>query len=83
MAYPRPVDTLSAEYERLYALGIDAWRVMLALLASDKEVRGTNIKFAPIDGVTGRITLDGNHFNRNLTLLEMRDGKPQLVKSAE
>jgi uncharacterized protein len=83
MAYPRPVDTLSAEYERLYALGIDAWRVMLALLASDKEVRGTNIKFAPIDGVTGRITLDGNHLNRSLTLLEMRDGKPQLVKSAE
>jgi uncharacterized protein len=83
MAYPRPVEPLSAEYERLYALGIDAWRVMLALLAPEKEGRGANIKFAPIDGVTGRITLEGNQLNRSLTLLEMRDGKPQLIKSAE
>jgi uncharacterized protein len=83
MAYPRPTEPTSADYERLYALGIDAWRVMLALLVADK-VPGTGAtKFVPLDGVTGRITLEGNQLNRGLTLLEMRDGKPQLVKSAE
>ncbi|MCA3041105.1 MAG: hypothetical protein ING37_10930 [Rhodocyclaceae bacterium] len=39
--------------------------------------------FAPIDGVTGRITLDGNQFLRALPLLEMRDGRPQVAKPAE
>ncbi len=83
MAYQRPADSTSADHERLYALGIDAWRVMLALLTSDKVVSSGAIKFKPLDGVTGRITLEGNQLNRGLTLLEMRDGKPQLVKSAE
>ena len=113
MAYPRPATATSVDYERLYALGIDAWRVMLALLPLEQitaagstqknpegEARDRNnsnisdivsgitnrnsaAKFNPIDGVTGRISLEGNQLNRSLTLLEMRDGKPQLVKSAE
>jgi len=87
MAYPRPAEPTSSDYERLYALGIDAWRVMLALLTAENVVNKTPgsgaIKFPPLDGVTGRITLDGNQLNRSLTSLEMRDGKPQVVKSAE
>jgi outer membrane PBP1 activator LpoA protein len=97
MAYPRPQEVMPTEYERLYALGIDAWRIIYALVStapsaqtsekgvvSTKPVRG-NAKqlFAPIDGVTGKISLDGNQFLRALPLIEMRDGKPQVSKPAE
>ncbi|MEI6738177.1 MAG: penicillin-binding protein activator [Pseudomonadota bacterium] len=89
MSYPRPPEGTPVDYERLYALGIDAWRIIVALLTANNDAStGSNVdrlkrSFAPIDGVTGRITLDGNQFFRGLTLLEMRDGRPQLVKSAE
>ncbi len=88
MTYARPPTPLPAEYERLYALGIDAWRIMFALVSrapqTDAATR-SNAKqpFAPIDGVTGRISLDGNQLLRALSVVEMRDGKPQIVKSAE
>jgi uncharacterized protein len=100
MAYTRPQDGMPTEYERLYALGIDAWRIVYALVSTPavgqtKTAAGgvvvsttpvrSNAKqpFAPIDGVTGRITLDGNQFLRALPLLEMRDGRPQVAKAAE
>lgn len=88
MAYPRSADPLPADYERLYALGIDAWRVVYQLLttenspinaASTRAVRN----FPSIDGVTGRITLDGNQFARALSIVEIRDGRRILVKSAD
>ncbi len=98
MTYPRPQDAMPAEYERLYALGIDAWRIIYALVSSQpsaqavekgvvvstKPVR-SNAKqpFVPIDGVTGRISIDGNQFLRALPIIEMRDGKPQVSKPAE
>jgi ABC-type branched-subunit amino acid transport system substrate-binding protein len=109
MAYPRPQDAMPTEYERLYALGIDAWRIVYALVsaapgnktANDKNAGDKNASvdgftvsttgvrsnakqaFVPIDGVTGRISLDGNQFVRALPLIEMRDGKPQVAKPAE
>ncbi len=99
MSYPRSAEGTPVDYERLYALGIDAWRVMLALLQDSAEkttdittgntgnagirIERSKRSFAPIDGVTGRISLDGNQFVRSLPLLEMRDGRPQLVKAAE
>ncbi len=89
MSYGRPPEGTPVDYERLYALGIDAWRVVYALLTVSKEpnegiiVERLKRSFVPIDGVTGRISLDGNQFIRGLTLMEMRDGRPQLVKSAE
>lgn len=107
VSYPRPPEATSADYERLYALGIDAWRIMMALLQQDVSVETTNSvaltvmptavlraekasasahaprPFKPIDGVSGRITLDGSQFTRGLSLLELRDGRPQLIKSAE
>ncbi len=98
MTYPRPVDDMPSEYERLYALGIDAWRITYALLdaranaSSDARVevridarsaaRGRP-QIAPIDGVTGRLTLDNNQFTRSPSLVELRDGRPQLVKTGE
>ena len=61
MVYPQSKKSLNAELQRFYALGIDAFRVAQVLLRSDMPPR------EPIDGVTGRITLIGNHlFSREL-----------------
>ena len=72
--YPRPAVGTAVEQERLYALGVDAWR--LALLLQDPNRR------SPIlDGVTGRLTLDaGRQFLRTLTAVEFREGRAQLYK---
>jgi uncharacterized protein len=52
LSYERP-DPAQAniEYQRFYAIGIDAYRIAQSLLKSDTE-------FQPLDGVTGYITLD-------------------------
>jgi len=78
MAYAKPAEPLPIEYERLYALGIDAWRLAQMVVTSDKP-RG----FAPLDGVTGRITLENHQFVRQLAAGEMRDGRPVLFKPSE
>jgi uncharacterized protein len=58
LSYERP-DPAQAniEYQRFYALGIDAYRIAQSLLKSDSA-------FQPLDGVTGYITLD---YDRRLT----------------
>jgi uncharacterized protein len=78
MAYSRPSEPLSIDYERLYALGIDAWR--LAQLIAQPEARRN---MQPLDGVTGRLSLDGAQFVRALATVEIRDGLPQLYRAAE
>jgi uncharacterized protein len=84
MSYPRPSAEMPAEYERLYALGIDAWRIAYALVSTPPPPKGSvKSGFMPLDGVTGRISLDGNQFVRSLALVEMRDGRTQLVKPSE
>lgn len=75
MAYAKPLAPMPLDYERLYALGIDAWRVMQSILKADKP---RNIM--PLDGVTGRLNLEGAQFVRTLTAVEMRDGLPQLLQ---
>jgi outer membrane PBP1 activator LpoA protein len=50
MVYPRPASAYSAELERLYALGIDAYR-----LASEWMNGNARIE---LDGVTGRLRVD-------------------------
>lgn len=75
MAYAKPLAPMPLDYERLYALGIDAWRVMQSILKADKP---RNIM--PLDGVTGRLNLEGAQFVRTLTAIEMRDGLPQLLQ---
>jgi outer membrane PBP1 activator LpoA protein len=52
MVYPRPDASLSADMERLYALGIDAWRLTLQLRST-----APGVPFS-LDGVTGRLALD-------------------------
>jgi len=68
MAYPRPDYREAIELERFYALGVDAYRVVQALLAGRAD--------AALDGVTGRLTLGPDHnFIRGLTAAEFTDGK--------
>lgn len=76
MAYARPLEPLPIDYERLYALGIDAWRIAQNLIADQKAA-------IQLDGVTGRISLDGRQFVRQLAAGEIRDGRPTLFKPAE
>lgn len=68
MIYPRPLGQDAADNERLYALGIDAFRLAISLLA-DNPAR-------TLDGVTGRIALEPNHqFQRGLTAAQFNQGK--------
>ncbi len=68
MVYPQPAAPMTLDQEKLYAFGIDAFRVSLHLLRGDA-------RRVPLDGVTGRITLDkGNVFTRTLTQAEVDGG---------
>ncbi len=73
MVYPVPQTPMSVEQERLYALGIDAYRLAAMLLQSEG-------KALSLDGVTGRITLEGSHFNRVLTPAEIDGGRVLPIK---
>lgn len=55
MIYPRSYPPLSPDMERLYALGIDAFRLVQIVL------HGSELADLPLDGVTGNIHLNGNH----------------------
>jgi uncharacterized protein len=72
MAYPRAATTLSTlEQQRLYALGIDTYRIVRELVAQ----RG---KFE-IDGVTGRLRVDlsqSQRVERTGLVAEFRRGQP-------
>jgi outer membrane PBP1 activator LpoA protein len=65
---PREPDDL----ERLYALGIDAFRVAQELLARNRDFE--------IDGVTGRLTLGADgQVKRGLLVALIADGKLSVV----
>ena len=76
MAYPQPKGALSVEHERLYAFGIDAFRLALLI------VRGDPAQVA-LDGVTGRITLENRHFVRALAPAEVDGGRVIPLRSAQ
>jgi uncharacterized protein len=60
MVYPRPAYD-DPDLQRLYALGIDAWRIGQALLARHNDIT--------LDGVTGKLTLGRDrHFTRELVM---------------
>ena len=68
MIYPRPEFHDALDLERLYALGIDAFRVGWALLNGRGRL--------PLDGVTGHLSLAPDHrFVRQLTGAQFADGK--------
>lgn len=74
MIYARKAPVLSVDQGRLYALGIDAWRLIQQVLAHKTAI-------PPLDGVTGQLTLDGSghEFMRTLTAVEFRNGKIELL----
>lgn len=77
MVYKRPDAQTSVEQERLYALGLDAWRIA-GLIANPGQ------RSPMLDGVTGRLTLDAGHqFARQLTPVELRDGHVQAYSKAQ
>ncbi len=68
MVYPQPKVPLPVEQERLYALGIDAYRIGQQLLRGEEK--------KALDGVTGRIALEGEHqFSRALAPSEVDGGR--------
>ena len=69
MVYPQPKTPMSLEQERLYAFGIDAFRLAMQVLKADAGK-------APLDGVTGRIVLEPDHqFARTPLPAEIDGGK--------
>lgn len=69
MLYSRPNDKSSPETARLYALGIDAFRLATELLDLPSK------PLQPLDGVTGQITLNKDRkFVRELTPATFRQG---------
>lgn len=68
MVYPRQDFRDALDLERLYALGIDAFRVGSALLQGHADMA--------VDGVTGHLSLGRDHqFVRRLTGAQFADGK--------
>lgn len=58
MIYPHSVTLLEPEVDRLYALGIDSYRIIYALLTNFPN------NAWPLDGVTGKLRLVGQQFVR-------------------
>lgn len=76
MVYPRAALPLPPDQERLYALGIDAWRLLTML--QDRETA----RALPLDGVTGKITLSGHQFQREALPAILRAGQGVPLGSA-
>lgn len=76
MVYPHPVQAGTADMERLYALGIDAYRVA-------REISRHPVGRFHIDGVTGRLTVDFGQgaasFERAEQPAIYKNGVPQAV----
>lgn len=71
MTYPRANPPLSIDNERLYALGIDAFRLAGLLV-------GSTFDTLPLDGVTGQLQLRGHTFQREATSAVFVQGRAQL-----
>jgi outer membrane PBP1 activator LpoA protein len=74
MIYPRSATPLSPDMDRLYALGIDAFRI-LQVIYNHSETASL-----PLDGVTGKITLYGHIFQRESIFAMMKQGQGIPVK---
>lgn len=75
MIYPRSATPLTPEMDRLYALGIDSYRLLHVIFEHSES------KSLPLDGVTGKITLAGHTFQREAVLAIMRQGQGVPVDS--
>jgi outer membrane PBP1 activator LpoA protein len=75
MIYPRASPPLSTDRERLYALGIDSFRLIQLLLT------GKVASSLPLDGVSGQIQLSGHTFQRTPIPAVFVQGRAQLPDS--
>lgn len=67
--YARPNPPVDTDMERLYALGIDAYRLIRILIDGRQQTA------MPLYGVTGTIRLNPNHqFDREAVLAEFKQG---------
>ena len=74
---PAPGAAMPVEQERLYALGIDAYRLAGALLQAAPKPAFS------LDGVTGRIAIDADrHFTRTLIPAGFDAGRAVALQSA-
>ena len=71
MVYPRADPPLSADHERFYALGIDAFRLIRLLLANRVDAN------LLLDGVSGDIRLNGHTFQRMAMPAMLAQGQAQ------
>jgi hypothetical protein len=72
MIYPRANPPLSADRERLYALGIDSFRLIQLMLANKVN------SALPLDGVSGQIQLSGHNFQHMAIPAVFAQGQAQL-----
>jgi outer membrane PBP1 activator LpoA protein len=75
MIYPQPATPLPTELSRLYALGIDAYRVALAWMKGERRF--------DLDGVTGRLRIDraqSLRVERRPLVATYRDGNVERVE---
>ena len=80
MVYPRAAAPLPQDMERLYALGIDAYRLLQIFYQHD------TVNSLPLDGVTGKVSLNGHLLEREAMPAVLRqgqgiphDGRPPVV----
>lgn len=77
MIYPQPSPPLTTELSRLYALGIDAYRIAIAWMKGERRF--------DIDGVTGRLRIDRTQslrVERTPLIAIYREGKVERVEIA-
>jgi outer membrane PBP1 activator LpoA protein len=77
MVYPR-AENFSIEQERLYALGIDAFRIA-TIMAQNPLLR----EGRALDGVTGQISLVDHQFQREMAAAQFRQGTAVATEFAD
>ena len=78
MIYPRANPALPSDMERLYAMGIDAFRLLHILRVSTLQNEVTRGSL-PMDGVTGYIDLINRQFVREAIPAQIKQGQSQLL----
>ncbi|MDD2929936.1 MAG: penicillin-binding protein activator [Sideroxydans sp.] len=76
MVYPRVEPPYPLDMERLYALGVDAYRMLQVLYHHNTA------NALPLDGVTGKLTLAGNQVKREGVKSILRNGQGMTMEAA-
>jgi len=77
MVYPR-AENFSIEQERLYALGIDAFRIASIMAQNPRPGEGS-----VLDGVTGQVSLANHQFQREMAAAQFREGTAVATEFAD